>query len=711
MSSTMSEGNDDFPLPVLREDLSILNGPIATNGEPTWNIYDPIRNKYFRIGWIAFHLLSRWSAGRAETLLNRVRNETTCNLSLADIQDFIKFLYGNSLTRESMSGESSDYLDQFNATKMHWFLWLLKNYLFIRIPLVRPNKFVQKSLPLVEALFTKTFRTIVIGCGLLGVFLVLREWEEFTSTFLYFFNVNGAIYYGLALVMIKIFHELGHAYVAARYGCKVPTMGVALLVMFPMLYTDTTDSWRLVSRQQRMFIGAAGMITEIYIALIATFLWSFLPEGVFKSIAFIFATTSWTLSIIVNTNILMRFDGYYILSDWWGIENLQARGFAMGKWRLREVLFNLKLPKPEILPDPMIWRLTLYAWSVWVYRLFLFIGIAVLVYFYFFKLLGLLLFAIEILWFFLKPVHSEFLVWWELRGKIINSNRFPYLLSATIIFLLILLIPFSTTVSIPGIMKTSNITSVYSLIPGRIISLNINQGALVKKDEVLVVMESPFLDKEIENATKELQVLNFRLNRRVSDPEELAGTNVLIEQRQELQSRIDGLLDRQSQLAIRAPIDGKLVDITRNLHPGRWINEDLMLLSIIDPLTLELTGIVTAKDLGRIDINQDAVFLPNEPELDEVKAQVIEIGKTNVRNIEALYFTSTYGGTIAVRKEDSGKLIPEDSSYRVKLLPSETTYELDKVSSGRIFISGRPLSLVKYAYESVASVLIRESGF
>jgi hypothetical protein len=137
----------------------------------------------------------------------------------------------------------------------------------------------------------------------------------------------------------------------------------------------------------------------------------------------------------------------------------------------------------------------------------------------------------------------------------------------------------------------------------------------------------------------------------------------------------------------------------------------MMLLSIIEPLALELTGIISAKNLGRIDINQDAVFLPNEPELDEVKAQVVEIEKTNVRNIEALYFTSTYGGTIAVRREDSGKLMPEDSSYRVKLLPSEKNYELDKVSSGRIFISGRPLSFVKYAYESVASVLIRESGF
>ena len=91
-------------------------------------------------------------------------------------------------------------------------------------------------------------------------------------------------------------------------------MGLAFLVMFPMLYTDTSDTWRIKSAMARVHVGAAGMIAELYIACIATFCWGFLPEGMLKSAAFILATTSWILSLAFNLNALMRFDGYYILS-------------------------------------------------------------------------------------------------------------------------------------------------------------------------------------------------------------------------------------------------------------------------------------------------------------------------------------------------------------------------------------------------------------
>jgi putative peptide zinc metalloprotease protein len=355
--------------------------------------------------------------------------------------------------------------------------------------------------------------------------------------------------------------------------------------------------------------------------------------------------------------------------------------------------------------------MTIYAWSVWIYRLFLFIGIALLVYHFFFKLLGLILFAIEIIWFIAQPVYREVKVWWQMRSKIIGSSRFPVLILLFISIVVFLFIPLNTTVSIPGVLKTSVETSVYSLVPGRITSVNISEGRMVQKDEILVVMESPFLEKEIDNTEKELEVLNFRINRRMAFEEELAETNVLIEQRQELQSRIDGLRELNSRLNIRAPIAGKLVNITRNLHPGRWVNEDLRLVSIIDPESIEVLGIIDAQNLGRVDINQQAVFLPNNPELNKIYANVIEIESTNVRNIESLYFASNYGGEIAVRRDSSGDFVPEDSSYRVRLTPSGYEGEIDRVITGNIYIYGSPLSLYRYMFESVAAVLIRESGF
>ena len=243
---TNSEEND-FPLPELREDIQLLQGPTALDGSPTWTIFDPIRNRYFKIGWLAFQLISRWSVGTVQKITNIVKRETTCNINEKDVEDLIRFLYGNNLTRNSANNTSDDYYVQYQDGKPGWIAWSLKNYLFLRVPLVRPNTFFQKIIPYTDPLFSYVTRNTIFILGLLGLYLVARQWDTFVNTFLYFFNVKGGVYYFIALVFIKVFHELGHALTATRYGCKIPTMGVALLVLFPVLFTDTSDAYRLTS--------------------------------------------------------------------------------------------------------------------------------------------------------------------------------------------------------------------------------------------------------------------------------------------------------------------------------------------------------------------------------------------------------------------------------------------------------------------------------
>ena len=111
--------------------------------------------------------------------------------------------------------------------------------------------------------------------------------------------------------------------------------------------------------------------------------------GLFKSVAFFIATTSWISSLLINISPFMRFDGYYIFADYLKLENLQPRAFALAKWKLREILFGLNKNAPETMQTHRRNLLILYAWSTWKYRFFLFIGIALLVSFYAFKLLGM----------------------------------------------------------------------------------------------------------------------------------------------------------------------------------------------------------------------------------------------------------------------------------------------------------------------------------
>ena len=200
-------------------------------------------------------------------------------------------------------------------------------------------------------------------------------------------------------------------------------MGVAFLLLFPVLYTDVTDAWRLRKRRQRLLVDASGILAELTVAGLALFLWAFLPEGPTKSAAFFLATTSWVLSLAINLNPFMKFDGYYLASDISGVNNLQNRSFDLALWKMREILFGLGDPPPEHFPRRLARGLVIYAWATWIYRAILFIGIALLVYAWFFKLLGIILFLVEIAWFIVLPVKREVGIWWERRSEIMASRR------------------------------------------------------------------------------------------------------------------------------------------------------------------------------------------------------------------------------------------------------------------------------------------------
>ena len=154
------------------------------------------------------------------------------------------------------------------------------------------------------------------------------------------------------------------------------------------MYTDTTDAWRLRNHKERLLINFAGILTELHLALIATFIWGILPEGGMKSVMFFIATTSWISSLLINVSPFMRFDGYYVFADWLKAENLQPRSFALARWQVRDTLFGLNHSPPEELNPSRRWLFIIYAWSTWIYRFFLFIGIALLVYHFAFKFLN-----------------------------------------------------------------------------------------------------------------------------------------------------------------------------------------------------------------------------------------------------------------------------------------------------------------------------------
>lgn len=367
-------------LPSLRADLQLQMAAPALDGSPRWTLADPLRGRYFKLGAAAMRLLRHWSLGDPEQVLRAANREPGLPLDVAELEQLLSFLRAHDLISALDPQQRDSYGLKAAAQRQSVWQILLHQYLFFRIPLWRPDAFLNRAWPWLARFGPGALRyglPLTLG---LGVFLVSRDWQRFIATFPHLFSLGGALAFGVALFFAKLCHEFGHAFMAKRAGCRVQSMGVAFMVLLPMFYTDVSDAWRVNDRRARLLIGAGGVLAELLLACIALLAWSLLPDGPARTAAFMLASATWLTTLAVNLNPFMRFDGYFLLSDFWEVDNLQGRAFALCRWRLREALFGYGAPAPEPWSPSMQRRLLWWGYGSWLWRAVLFFGIALAVY-------------------------------------------------------------------------------------------------------------------------------------------------------------------------------------------------------------------------------------------------------------------------------------------------------------------------------------------
>ena len=705
--------NNDPRLPALREDLEIIEGAPASNGAKTWMIFDAFANRYYEIDGEAMDMLSAWPHGDTVSALQRYLVNTTGHLvSPQAISYFIHFLDASGLLLQPAQGWRG-IADKVQASRPNALMWAVHNYLFIKVPLLRPDAMLRAAMPFVAPLYTPAAGMILLGITLLGLYLVSRQWSEFLGTFSHLFSWEGAALYGVALIVTKSLHELGHAFTATRYGCKVHTMGVAFIVMMPMLYSDVSDAWRLKSRRQRAFIDAAGMIVELVLAGVATFLWVFLPDGPLRSIAFVTATTSWIMSLTVNLSPLMRFDGYYLFADLMGISNLQERAFALGRWKIREILFGLGDPAPEALATKTRGWMILYAWFVWVYRLVVFTGIALVVYHMFFKLLGIVLFLVEIGWFVVKPIAAELRKWMAMRTQILATRRTKITFGCVGLLALVLVIPWSTSVRFMAVMEPKNFARLYPPSPAHILRVQAKQGDVVRQGDIIATLDAPKLRHDINLTRTKLALMEARLARRTSDGKDRAETLWLENERDLLRGKIEGLEREVERLTLRATSDGILVELNPSLHAGRWVTRDEEIGLIVQNGPTMLRGYLSQDDVWRIREGAKARFIDDDPRRARTHARVASIAYSGAEAIDVAALASTFGGDVPVREtkdQRDTRLAPANAVFLTTLEAEREERALNHVHRGVVEVDGKAESFVVRFVRQTLKVLVRESG-
>ena len=698
-------------IPYLRQDLEIFRGNSREDGSPAWLLYDAVRNKYFTVGLTAFRLIKNWRGGEDIQNFEKKINSQGIETTGDEIKSFIGFLQQNNLIIQPQGQGVPFLMQQKNSLKKSWIMNLIHSYLFFKIPLFTPDEWLGRTLNKVKFLGSKKIRNIIYILGFIGLFFVIQQFENFTKTFLYFFSLKGLMLYFITLVFVKCLHELGHAYIAKYHGCRVSAIGIAFLVFFPFLYTDTTDAWRLRNHKDRLLINFAGILTELHLALIATFVWGVLPEGGLKSAAFFIATTSWISSIAINVSPFMRFDGYYVFSDWLKAENLQPRSFALAKWKVRETLFGFNHKPPEEISPSRRWTFIIYAWSTWVYRFFLFIGIALLVYYFAFKVLGIILFAIEIYWFIMLPIIKEMKQWWMMRSEMKLNKQTFRTISILTITLMVLFLPWKSSMKIPAVYISEKYSKIYSPYPAKIKSVFITKDQEVEAGQNLIELYSPELDKEINSIRRKIRLTKTKINRMSGTSGNMDEYLTYNQRLIALQSELSGLTKTKEKLVIKAPNKGKVKDLV-SLSNEMWVSNLDQLLGIVHYGTGNVKAFIREEQIDRFQENTPAVFIPNDGDHKKIHLISNKLDLSSVNNLPYVALASIHSGPIAIRNFTSGEYQyrPETAHYIAdfKLVnKSSIKFELP----GYVHVEGNRYSPFVRFFRNVFSVLIRESGF
>jgi putative peptide zinc metalloprotease protein len=696
---------EDFPLPSLDPALKISRAP-DHDGEPWWTLHHPASDKYFKIDWIAFECLSRFSRHKtADSLKSDIESNTTLTLSREQIADVVTFLQANSLV--SLSNQKIAMKEETPQP-----LWkkALHGYLYFTVPLFRPQDFLHRTYPKISFLFSRIFvGGMMLFLGLMVLFTLPRS-DEFFHTFVRIFSFEGAVGMLFVLGFVKIVHEWAHAYAAARHGVDVPHMGVAFMVMYPVLYTETSGSWRLSSRRSRIHIAIAGIVAELCLAAIFLAIWHIAaPGSLWQTVAFMVVVVSLVSSLLVNLNPLMRFDGYYLFSDLVGIDNLQTRSCSMARWKLREILFGLGEKAPEDASADRQRLLIVFGASLLVYRFFLFLGIALLVYHLFFQPLGLFLFLVEITWFILLPIWSELKVWWQKREEIIRKPRTIFPLTALGIVFLAILLPWKGSVTLPAILHAENQETIYPPAASQIISLVVEEGDRVKAGDILAQLSSSELDMKLKSARQDLATLEVLRARAQTNPVMMHDEGLSEAALEKARVGVETLQAQAERLTVRARFAGIVRDMHPDIQKGRFVSEQEKLMTIVDHNHWVISAYADEDQQPRISSSATAMFYPATTFGHTLSAQIIAVAQAGVTQIGWPELSSVYSGPVASDPDQEGMLVARRSLYEVKATLDEAKPINPQVQRGYLKVITTQESLFSIWINNLVSMIRREA--
>ena len=540
------------------------------------------------------------------------------------------------------------------------------NFLFIRFSLGNPNRWLERGERLWKLLYNKVGALIWFIVVLWGIKTAIEHSSQFAEAGSNVLSPNNMFLLYVGMAFIKTFHEWGHASMCKRFGGDVNAWGLMFVLFTPLPFVDTTSAWVLRNKWQRVLVGSAGMIIELFLGAIACFIWAASPPGLVHGLAFNMMFTASVSTLLFNANPLMRFDGYYIFSDIIEIPNLQQKSKDQIHRLGEKYVFGMRnVELPARTRRESLW-LTGYGIGAMIYRVFLLVGIVLFIADSYFILGMVLASVMAVMWIFIPFVKFMKYVVTSPKLRQVRLRAVGIVYGGLVCFLLFLSsIKFPYSIEATGIVEAPNKLDLTTQSSARVLDISGQVNKLVHKGDVLLRMENPTLELElakIESRLRQSEVMKQQVLSKGGLEKE-----PVEKQFQSLLRLKEMLLEQKKALTVTSPKTGVWLFPNGENLKGQWIPQGHNIGHLVSQKNLRFTGVIS---------QEDASDLFNTP-LEEGKIRLVGQGDTtlSVTQIQLLPHAQEKlpsnalgwkgGGPIAVQDNDETGMKAKEPFYLV----------------------------------------------
>lgn len=640
--------------------------PQRFRGQPWVVLEDPYAHRFFRVTPRAYGFLRALNPDETvDEVWQRVAAEQPDAVPTQDeVLGLLSQLHLSSLLYFRDTPSSGAIHERAAQQRRREWMGRLMAFLYLRIPLFSPDRWLDSIRPLIRLCTGPLAGAVWLAVVLAGAASVVGEWPALSAAGQGLLSLSNLPLMYAAISGVKVVHEMAHAFVVKRYGGQVPVFGIMLLVFAPLPYTDATASWGLRSKWQRAYIGAAGMLAELFMAGLAAMVWVNTGAGPVHSLAFNVMVVGSVSSLLFNGNPLLRFDAYYILSDIAELPNLYQKAQQQWQhWGRRFVLGVAESLGPATDARERVFY-GVYGALAFFYRLVVTTGILLFVTDQWFAI-GVALFATTLSALVLIPLtkFGRFLAGLR-QGRVRAVAGVAGI--AVVLWVVLAQVPLPHALRLPGVLQAESSAALYARTAGRLVELPVHHGQRVARGTLIARLDNPDLTQALVAVRLERDEVQAMLRSALLDaPAEVAP----------LQSRLGALGDRErelraleAQLEVRAPLDGEWVAPALHEREGAWIERGQPLGELVDTARFRFSAVLPQTQAAELVQQADATG-----SLRLMHALGVELPVSKLRLVPyerrklvspALGFGG--GGEVAVRTDDSSGTLTTEPFFELQ---------------------------------------------